>query len=135
MKPADLPTASLAFNTSNLAGTTLGVGIVSNFVTERQKFHSNVVTEGVSLYHTLDADRISGLAGALASRVTDDATATARAVAQISAAARRQAWTLAFDDGFVVVALMLMLGIVGVIAIGRSPALPRPVKISQGKEP
>ncbi|MCA1439400.1 MFS transporter [Ensifer sp. IC4062] len=132
LKPADLPTASLVFNISNLAGTTLGVGIVSNFVTERQKFHFNVLTESVSLYRVLDADRISSLAGAFAGRVADDAAVTAGAVAPIATAARRQAWTLAFDDGFLVVAIMLVLGIVGVIAIGRSPALPRPVKISQG---
>ncbi|MDK1373793.1 MULTISPECIES: MFS transporter [unclassified Sinorhizobium] len=135
LQPHNLPTASLAFNISNLAGTTFGVGIVSNFVTERQKFHSNVLTESVSLYHVLDADRISSLAGALASRVADDAGATARAVAQIAVAARRQAWTLAFDDGFFVVAIMLMLSTVAVVAIGRSPALPRPLKLSQGKKP
>ena len=33
---------------TTLGGTTLGVGLVSNFVTEREKFHSNVITENIS---------------------------------------------------------------------------------------
>ena len=57
LKPADLPTASLAFNMTTIGGTTLGVGLASNFVTERQKFHSNVITENISLYSALDTDR------------------------------------------------------------------------------
>jgi DHA2 family multidrug resistance protein len=42
LKPADLPTASLVFNMTTLGGTTLGVGLVSHFVTEREKFHSQL---------------------------------------------------------------------------------------------
>ena len=68
LKPTDLPTASLAFNMTTLGGTTLGVGLVSHFVTEREKFHSNVITENVSLYNSLDADRLTTLAGAFANQ-------------------------------------------------------------------
>ena len=57
LKFPDLPTASVFFNLTTLGGTTMGVGLVSHFVTEREKFHSNVVTENVSLYDALDADR------------------------------------------------------------------------------
>ena len=83
LKPADLPTASLAFNVTTLGGTTLGVGFVSHFVTEREKFHSNVITENVSLYNALDADRLTTLAGAFANRLVDDNGTTARAVALV----------------------------------------------------
>src|SRR5262249_28344849 len=57
----DFATASLAFNATTLGGTTLGVGLVSHFVTEREKLHSNIITESVSLYNTLDADRVAAL--------------------------------------------------------------------------
>ncbi|PDT43187.1 MULTISPECIES: MFS transporter [Sinorhizobium] len=122
LKPADLPTASLTFNISNLAGTTLGVGVLSSFVAERQKYHSDALAE---------AERIYGLAGAVAGQVAGDAGATVRAVVEIGSAVRRQAWALAFGDGFVVIGLMLVLGLVAVVAIGRSPPLLRPVRISQ----
>ncbi len=125
LKPADLPTASLAFNMTTLGGTTLGVALVSNFVTEREKFHSNVLTEQVSLYHSLDFDRATALANAFASRVTDDAAATARAVAVLAASARKEAWILSFGDGFAITALILAASAIGVIAIGRCLPLSR----------
>jgi DHA2 family multidrug resistance protein len=98
---------------------------VSNFVTEREKFHSNVITETVSLYSALDADRVAALTGAFANRLVDDAGATARAVALLASAARREAWVLSFNDAFLVVAAVLVISAVGAVAIGRSPPLRR----------
>jgi DHA2 family multidrug resistance protein len=123
LKPADLPTASLAFNMTTVGGTTLGVGVVSELVTEREKFHSNVITENVSLYDPLDADRVTALAGAFANRLTDDASATAQAVGHLAALARREAWVLSFNDAFLVVALVLAISAIGIAAIGRSAPL------------
>lgn len=132
LKPVDLPTASLTFNISNLAGTTLGVGVLSSIVAERQKFHSEALAEAVSFYRAFDGEEIYRLAGTVAGRVASGAGATA---VQIGSAARRQAWALAFGDGFFVIALMLVLGIVAVVAIGGSPPLPRPVKLSRREAP
>jgi MFS transporter, DHA2 family, multidrug resistance protein len=134
LKPADLPTASLAFNATTLGGATLGVGLVSHFVTEREKFHSNVITENVSLYHTLDVDRLTAVAGALANRLVDDNDATVRAVAFLASNARREAWVLAFNDAFLLVVGMLLIGAVGIFAIGHSPPL-RPLNVGGGARP
>ena len=123
LKPTDLPTASLAFNMTTLGGTTLGVGLVSHFVTEREKFHSNVITENVSLYNSLDTDRLTTLAGAFANRLVDDNGATVRAVELLASTARREAWVLAFNDAFLLVIAVLLIGALGAIAIGRSPPL------------
>jgi DHA2 family multidrug resistance protein len=123
LKLPDLPTAFVLFNLTTLGGTTLGVGLVSHFATEREKFHSNVITENVSLYDALDADRVARLAERLANRVADDAGATAQAIALIAAAARREAWVLSFADAFLVVAVILLTSALGVVAIGRSPPL------------
>lgn len=129
LKFADLPTASVFFNLTTLGGTTMGVGLVSHLATERQKFHSNVLTENVSLYDALDADRFARLAEGLAYRLADDAGATAQGLALLAGAARREAWVLSFGDAFLVVAAALLVSAVGVIAIGRSPPL-RPVIVS-----
>jgi DHA2 family multidrug resistance protein len=135
LKPADLPTGSLAFNMATLGGATLGVALVSNFVAERQKFHSNVITENVSLYNVLDADRLTALAGAFASRLADDDGAVARAVALLASNARRQAWILSFNDAFLVVAAVLVVSAIGVVAIGRSPPLRRMQNLMSGEKP
>jgi DHA2 family multidrug resistance protein len=134
LKPADLPTASLAFNIATLGGTTLGVGLVSHFVAEREKFHSSVITENVSLYNALDADHLATLAGRFANRLVDDDGTTARAVALLASIARREAWVLAFNDGFLLVVGVLLVGAIGIVAIGRSPPL-RPLSDAMGETP
>lgn len=134
LRPADLPTASLAFNIATLGGTTLGVGLVSHFVAEREKFHSNVITENVSLYDALDADRLTTLVEAFANRLVDDNGTTARAVALLASIARREAWVLAFNDGFLLVVGVLVIGAIGIVAIGRSPPLQR-LTIVSGETP
>jgi DHA2 family multidrug resistance protein len=123
MTPAELPTGSLVFNIATIGGTTLGAGIVSNFVIEREKFHSNVLAEGVTLYSPFDSQRVTSLADAFASRLTDDALATAQAAATLASSVRQQAWVLSFNDAFLVVAALLVISAAAVIAIGRSPAL------------
>jgi DHA2 family multidrug resistance protein len=85
----------------------------------------------VPLDHALDADRITTLAGAVAGRVTDDAGATAL----IASVAQREAWVLAFNDAWIVIAVALTLAIVAVLAIGRSSPLPRPHGGTQGAPP
>jgi MFS transporter, DHA2 family, multidrug resistance protein len=134
LKPADLPTASLAFNIATLGGTTLGVGLVSHFVTEHEKFHSSVITENVSLYSALDSGRLATLAGAFANRLVDDDATTARAVALLASIARREAWVLAFNDGLLLVVGVLLVGAIGIVAIGRSPPL-RPLSVAMGEKP
>jgi DHA2 family multidrug resistance protein len=125
LKPADLPTASLAFNISTVGGTTLGVGLISHLVTEREKFHSNVITEAVSVYHALDADRVASVAGVFANRIADDAAATAKAAALLASAASRQAWVLSFNDAFLVIAAVLAISALGVAVLGKSSPLRR----------
>jgi DHA2 family multidrug resistance protein len=134
LKLPDLPTASVFFNLTTLGGTTMGVGLVSHFVTEREKFHSSVITENVSLYDALDADRVARLAAALANRLADDAGATAQAIALLASTARREAWVVSFADAFLLVAVLLAASAIGVVAIGRSPPLRRPVIVS-GEKP
>ena len=122
LKFPDLPTASVFFNLTTLGGTTMGVGLVSHLVTEREKFHSNVITENVSLYDALDADRAAACRSAR-KPAGDDASATAQALALLAATARREAWVLSFGDAFLVVAAVLLVSAIGVVAIGRSPPL------------
>ena len=123
LKPAELPTASIVFNVTTVGGGALGVGILSHFVTEREKFHSNVLTEGISLYRTLDADRISAVSDVLGGRTADAALATLRAIAMTASGARREAWVLAFNDGFLLTSAALLIGALGVVAVGRCAPL------------
>ncbi|QNP40789.1 MFS transporter [Lysobacter solisilvae (ex Woo and Kim 2022)] len=125
LKPEDGPTATIAFNMTTVGGTALGVGLLSDFTTEREKFHSSVLVEHVSWLNPLQADRLSALTSRFADRIGDDTLATARAVAQVTAAVRREAWVLAVNDAFAILAGVLLLATLGVALLGRSPPLTR----------
>lgn len=126
VKPEDGPTATIAFNISTLGGTTLGVGLASHLATERQKLHSNVLVDHVSWLDPLASDRLSALAGAWSTRIGDDMAGSV-ALANLGATVRREAWLLAINDSFAVIAAIVIAGIVGVALIGRCPPLSRPV--------
>ena len=134
LKPADLPTASLAFNMSTLGGTVLGSGVISHLVTEREKFHSNIITESVSLYDSLDSHHIARLAAHFENRLVDDAAALARAISVVASNARREAWVLALNDAFLVITAVLVISAFGAIAIGRSAPLPRRLHVTSGEQ-
>ena len=129
IKPEDGPTAAIAFNMSTVGGTAIGVGLLSHFTTEREKFHSSVLVEHVSWLNPFQSDRLAALADKLSTRTGDDALATARAVAQIGAGVRREAWLLAINDAFVLVAIVLLLTTFVVVLIGPSPP---PVRVRSG---
>lgn len=135
LKPADLPTASLAFNVTTIGGAVLGSGLVSHLVTEREKFHSIVITESVSWYDPLDAERIAKLAVYLEPRAADEAGVLARAISHVSSDARREAWVLAFNDAFLVITAVLVICAFGVIAMGRSEPLGRRASTTSGEQP
>jgi DHA2 family multidrug resistance protein len=132
LTPPDLPTASVAFNVATTGGATLGSGLFTNFVTEREKFHSNVLAEGITLYNPFDSDHVAALANVFAGRITDDALTTAQATAALASGVRQQAWVLSFNDAFLAVAALLAISALATIAIGRSPAL-KQTQAEQGR--
>ncbi|UNK50146.1 MFS transporter [Lysobacter sp. S4-A87] len=119
---ADGPTATIAFNLTTVGGTTVGVGLVSHFVTEREKFHSSVLVDRVSWLDGQVSDRLSTLGTAWSARLGDE-VASRGALAQLGAGVRREAWLLAFNDGFALIAIALVLATLGVALVGRSPPL------------
>jgi DHA2 family multidrug resistance protein len=52
----------------------------------------------------------------------------------LASIARREAWVLAFNDGFLLVVGVLLVGAIGIVAIGRSPPL-RPLSDAMGETP
>jgi DHA2 family multidrug resistance protein len=122
--PADGPTATVAFNATTLGGTTLGTGLVSHFVTEREKFHSSVLVEQVTWLDPSSSDRLASLGGVLDLRLGEQDANVARAVAQIASMVRREAWLLSIDDAFLLIGAALLASLCLVIFV--RPALIRP---------
>ncbi|MBU8976021.1 MFS transporter [Lysobacter sp. MMG2] len=126
LKPQDGPTATIAFNLTTLGGMTLGTGLLSHFTIEREKQHSSVLVEHASWLAPDTAERLSLQAAPWSSRFTDD-LAGAASLAQLGGAVRRQAWVLAANDAFALMAAVALLGLVGIVLLGRCPPLSRSI--------
>lgn len=122
LTPADGPTASLMFNATTLGGTTIGVALAAELVTERQKFHLQALAEAAAAYGARP-DRLELLAGRFASAVGDDAAASG-ALAAVAGALRREALVLSFNDTFLAVAGLLFAAVaLGMLLIRPQPPL------------
>lgn len=132
LKPEDGPTAAILFNMTTVGGTAIGVGMLTHFTTEREKFHSNVLVEHVSWLDPSQADRLTALADKWSARTGDETLAMARAIAQVAASVRREAWLLAINDAFVLVAVLLLFTGLLVTLLG---PVPPPVRVRTGATP
>ncbi len=92
-------------STQNLGGL-LGSALFGSFVTWRVKFHSAHLVEHLTLADPLVAARVRQLAGAYGKVVTDSRLLDAEGLALLGQQATREAYVLAYNDAFLVIALL-----------------------------
>jgi DHA2 family multidrug resistance protein len=122
LKPSDGPTASLLFNATTLGGTSIGVALATELVTERQMFHLGALAESAAASGS-HPDRLDRVAAAFASRIGDDAVGAADTIAAVARALSREAWVLSFNDGFLLVGSLLIASGAGVLLLKSRPPL------------
>ncbi|GAA3063689.1 MDR family MFS transporter [Rhizobium viscosum] len=119
--------ASALFNMMRNLGGAVGIASLQTFLSKREQFHSNILTNSVSVFEEATRDRIAKLTGYFMSHgVGDQALATHKAVVAIALKLRRQANIMAFSDTF------FLLGIALVIALLATLLLKKPGQISGG---
>ena len=104
--PANLISFSVLFGLSQNLGGLLGSAIVGTFQVVREKFHSSVLVEHLSALDPLVANRIQLGAGAAARAIADPQARTRQGLAALSGSATREANILAFNDVFLVLAIL-----------------------------
>lgn len=112
-------------------GGSLGSAVVGTFVTWREKFHSLALIEHITLTDPIIAQRVGQLAGAYGRVLTDKTLLKAEGLALLNQQITREAYVLAYNDVFLVIALLSAVALaaltihVAVAAIGRrlSPVL------------
>jgi DHA2 family multidrug resistance protein len=122
LTPRDGPTASLMFNGTTVGGAALGTALATEFVMQRQRFHWGNLAESAS-GSGVGADRIETLAGAFASRVSDDAAAAAQATAAVASAFGRETAILSFNDGLLAAGIMIAMSAAGLLLFNRQPPI------------
>ncbi|MBP2446814.1 MDR family MFS transporter [Rhizobium leguminosarum] len=119
--------ASALFNMMRNLGGAVGIASLQTFLSKREQFHSNILTNSVSVFEEATRDRIARLTGYFMSQgVSDQALASHKAVVAIALKIRKQANIMAFSDTF------FLLGVALVVALVASLLLRKPGQLSGG---
>lgn len=123
----------IVFLATQSIGGLLGSAVFTTFVTLREQFHHNVLVERIALTDPLVAQRVAQLGGAYSRVIADKALLNAEGIALLSQQATREAYVLAYNDAFMLIAaislalLALLLAHIAFATIRNrtaTPALP-----------
>jgi DHA2 family multidrug resistance protein len=119
--PLNVLTYSAFVHTVRLFGGESGSAIMQRLISVREKFHSNMIGLNVDSGNWLTDDRLKALAGGLMPNSSGAEQAHGRALQVLAGQVRVQAYTLAYADGFIVIAFVAAMAII-------LTALMRPIK-------
>jgi DHA2 family multidrug resistance protein len=110
--------ASGLFNMMRNLGGAVGIATLQTFLTKREQYHSNVLTQSVSVLEQATRTRIEQLTQYFMSHgVADHAEATHRALVAIGKIVQKQAYVLAFSDTFYLLGAALIVALMAVLLL------------------
>ncbi|MBV9828680.1 MAG: multidrug efflux MFS transporter [Alphaproteobacteria bacterium] len=116
--------ASALFNMLRNLGGAIGIAALQTFLTNREQFHSNVLTPSVSLFQESTRQRIADLTGYfMAHGVSDPATANHEAIVAIGRSVQQQSYVMAFGDTFYLLAGGLILATIAALFLKKPGAV------------
>jgi DHA2 family multidrug resistance protein len=114
IKPQDMPSASSLFNMTRNLGGSIGIAMLASSLTNREHFHSARLGESISMASGATQARLEQLTQAFTVRGMDPASAANQAIEAIDRIVRREAYVMAYNDGFWIVGLILV-GAIGAL--------------------
>jgi MFS transporter, DHA2 family, multidrug resistance protein len=116
--------ASGLFNMMRNLGGAVGIAMLQTFLTKREQYHSNVLTQFVSMLEQATRTRIEQLTQYFMSHgVADHAEATHRALVAIGKIVQKQAYILAFSDTFYLLGAALIVALVAALLLKKPDRL------------
>jgi DHA2 family multidrug resistance protein len=97
------------FHTIRIFGGQVGVAALAHFISVREKFHSNRIGLDVSIGSWVTDERLRALVGGLLPHSSGLDEAQARSLGLLQAQVRKQAATLSYVDGFVLLEWSIVL--------------------------
>lgn len=91
-------------------GSMLGSAVLGTFVILREKFHSNILTGALTLTDPIIAQRLRSYGAGYAPTLQDGALRDAQGVAALGRLATQEANVLAYNDMFLLVAILALSG-------------------------
>lgn len=112
----NLVTFIVLFSTTNALGGLLGSAVLGTYLAQRQTAHQQHLLQQMSLGDPQVALRVQQLSGAVARVVGDNAVRGNQGLASLNQQVAREAWVLAYNDVFLLVA-WLALGVLVWVAL------------------
>jgi DHA2 family multidrug resistance protein len=112
--------ASALFNMTRNLGGAIGIAALQTLLTKREQYHSNVLTQSVSMFEQATRTRIEQLTQYFMNRgVIDHADAAHRAYVAVGHVVQKQAYILAFSDTFYALGAALIVALLAGLALKR----------------
>jgi len=107
----------MVFSAGQNLGALFGSAFIGSFVVVREKFHSNQLTESLTLADPSVALRIRQLGGAYGRVLGDAQLRGAEGAALLGQQTTREAYVLAYDDAFRLISICAVLGLIWLISL------------------
>jgi MFS family permease len=104
--PANLVSFSVLFGMAQNVGGLIGSSLLGTFQVFREKYHSAILVQNLSVLDPMVAHRIQAGATALGHAIADPAARQREGVALLAASVRREANLLAYNDVFLLIAAL-----------------------------
>ncbi|MBW8900957.1 MAG: MFS transporter, partial [Massilia sp.] len=112
IQPKDMPSASSLFNMTRNLGGSVGIALLATALTNREHFHSERLGESVSLVSSATQARLDALTASFIAKGFDPVTAAQQAIGAIDRIVRRESFVMAYNDGFFLVGVILLVAII-----------------------
>jgi DHA2 family multidrug resistance protein len=116
--------ASALFNMMRNLGGAIGIAALQTFLSKREQFHSNILSNSVSLFEETTRERIAKLTAYFMSHgVADQAAATHKAIIALAHRVSQQANIMAFSDTFYLLGVALVVALVASLLLKKTSHL------------
>lgn len=110
--PSHIVSYTAVFSISQTLGGLGGTALLGSIQIARERLHSSELVQGITLTDPLDAGRIAALSGAYAPVLTDPALRQGEGIALLQQQVTREANILAFNDVFLLIAVLASIAFV-----------------------
>jgi MFS family permease len=107
--PRNMVSFSVLFGITQNLGGLIGSAVFGTFQIVREKFHSSVLVEHLTLINPQVQARLQSTSASYASAIADPSTRTNQGIRSIASMATREANVLAYNDVFMLIALVAVL--------------------------
>ena len=124
IEPENAGSASGLFNMMRNLGGAIGIAALQTVITKREQFHSDVLSQSVSLFEQATRNRVDQLTQYFVNHgVIDRVDAVHRAYVGIGKIVQKQAFIMAFSDTFYLLGIALIVALVAALLLKRPDQL------------